>query len=151
MIQHFALEEIEFRYRYRCSPEMAICVMLSRLSAPSRYKEHMQLFQRSRSWLSVVFNDVVIHLITRVRTIRQWILVGTMRRGVPIGTVRRVVLIGNRGLTPFLENVVLNSPWVSALPSVHSVMSFWYMFNLLLVLCCQVIVTMRLSLAEFSC
>jgi hypothetical protein len=72
MIPHFALEEIEFRNRYRCSPEMAICVTLSRLSAPSRYKEHMQLFQRSRSWLSMVFNDVVIHLITRYVDKLNW-------------------------------------------------------------------------------
>jgi len=68
--------------------------------------------------------------------------------GVPIVMVRRLVLIGNRGLMHFLENVVLNSLWVSTLPSIHSMMLFRYMFNLL---CCQVIVTMRLSLAEFSC
>lgn len=72
MLQYFALEDIDFRYRYRCSPEMAICVTLYRLSAPSRYKELMQLFRRSRSWLSVIFNDVIIHLVTRYRVRMQW-------------------------------------------------------------------------------
>ena len=72
MIRHFSLQDITFRYRYRCSSEMAICVTLYRLSAPTRYKELMQLFRWSRSWLSIVFNDVIVHLVTRYSDRMQW-------------------------------------------------------------------------------
>jgi hypothetical protein len=72
MLQHFDLESIEYRYGYKARPETALCVVLYRLSAPTRYKDCMHLFKKSRSWLSVIFNDVVCHLIERYREKLEW-------------------------------------------------------------------------------
>jgi hypothetical protein len=72
MLQHFDLESLEYRYRCRCQPETALCVVLYRLSAPTRYKELMHLFKRSRSWLAVIFNDVICHLIERYKDKLAW-------------------------------------------------------------------------------
>ena len=45
--------------RYECAPETALCLVPYRVSAPSRRKEAMGIFQKSRSWLSAIFNTVV--------------------------------------------------------------------------------------------
>jgi hypothetical protein len=65
LLQYFALDEVIYRYGYKCAPETALCVVLFRLSAPSRYKELMYIFQRSRGWLCTVFNDTVEHLVSQ--------------------------------------------------------------------------------------
>jgi hypothetical protein len=72
MLEYFELESIGYRYKCKCPPETALCLVLFRLSAPCRYKELMYLFQRSRGWLSVVFNDVVWHLVFRYQAKLEW-------------------------------------------------------------------------------
>ncbi|KAI5815616.1 hypothetical protein BZA77DRAFT_344862 [Pyronema omphalodes] len=72
MLQYFALDEITYRYGYKCEPETALCLVLFRLSGPSRYKELMELFKRSRGWLCTIFNDTVEHLVSRYKGKLNW-------------------------------------------------------------------------------
>lgn len=66
------LEEIQFRNRVRATPEEALAVVLIKLSFPNRYWEIMDRFGHSRTWLSIVFNDTMIHLYRRYRKKLAW-------------------------------------------------------------------------------
>ena len=66
------LEEIRFRNRLDATPEEALAVVLIRLSYPNRYWEMMDRFGHSRTWLSIVFNDTLIHLYRRYRKNLAW-------------------------------------------------------------------------------
>lgn len=64
MLQFFALDTVRYRNFYQCEPETALCVVLYRLASPTRYKDLMYVFYKSRSWLSTVFNEVILHLVS---------------------------------------------------------------------------------------
>ena len=60
------LSEIRWRQRIQPDQETALCLVLYRLSWPHRYSDLTQVFHRSPTWLSTVFNDVCTFLW------RQW-------------------------------------------------------------------------------
>lgn len=62
-----ALQEIRFRNRLEVAPEEALAVILIRLSYPTRYWSMMDRFGYSRTWLSIIFNNTLIHLYRRYR------------------------------------------------------------------------------------
>ena len=66
------LHEIHFRNRFQATAEEAFAVILIRLSYPTRYWTMMDRFGHSRTWLSVIFNDTIIHLYRRYRRILEW-------------------------------------------------------------------------------
>ena len=67
-----ALQEIRFRNRLQATPEEAFAVVLIRLSYPIRYWNMMDRFGHSRTWLSIVFNDTIIHIYKRFRKTLEW-------------------------------------------------------------------------------
>lgn len=66
------LDSIRYRCRYTASPDVALALVLCRLSYPTRYKQLCNQFGHSRSWLSVVFTDVVLHLARRYKEMLAW-------------------------------------------------------------------------------
>lgn len=72
LASHFALATITFNNCYVCEPETALCVVLYRLAAPCRYKTMMGPFNRSRSWLSTIFNNCIEFLVNRYREKLYW-------------------------------------------------------------------------------
>lgn len=67
-----ALQEIRFRIRLEVTPEEALAVNLIRLSYPTRYWSMMDRFGYVRTWLSVIFNNTLIHLYRRHRKKLAW-------------------------------------------------------------------------------
>ena len=67
ILPHLDLQSIRYRRCYKVSPEIGLAVVCMRLSYPERYKMMIHHFGRSRSWLSTVFNDVIMHLARRYR------------------------------------------------------------------------------------
>jgi AraC-like DNA-binding protein len=59
------LDEIQWSYRYKPSPEKAFAIFLMRLSWPLRLHDLVEVFGCSQSQLSQIFNDVVIFLTQR--------------------------------------------------------------------------------------
>ena len=62
ILPYLRLDEIVYQHRYTATPEVAFCVLLSRLSSNKCLKDDLGLFARSRTEQSVIFNDVVTHL-----------------------------------------------------------------------------------------
>lgn len=67
-----ALQEIRFRNRLEVTPEEALAVILIRLSYPTRYWSMMDRFGYSRTWLSIIFSNTLIHLYRRYRKKLAW-------------------------------------------------------------------------------
>src|SRR5258706_16408167 len=72
ILPYLRLDEIVYRHRYTATPEVAYCVLLSRLSSNKRLKDDLRLFARSRTWQSVIFNNVVTHLAVRYAQKIDW-------------------------------------------------------------------------------
>jgi hypothetical protein len=66
------LEGVAFRHRYQADPVTAFYVVCARLSFPNRWEHLVDLFGRSKSWLSTVFNDVILYLMARYREVLLW-------------------------------------------------------------------------------
>lgn len=66
------LKDVKWRNRYRATPEEALCLVLYRLSYPTRYKDCLILFGKSRSWISTIFNDMVLLLVARFQEKLEW-------------------------------------------------------------------------------
>lgn len=81
------LHEIRFRNRFEATPEEALAVVLIRLSYPVRYWSLMDKFGHSRSWLSVIFNDTIIHLYRRFRK-----PLNGMTKGLPLKNYQSLLL-----------------------------------------------------------
>lgn len=62
-----SLHEIRFRKCLQATSEEALAVVLIRLSYPTRYWATMDRSGHSHTWLSIVFNDTIIHLYRRYR------------------------------------------------------------------------------------
>lgn len=65
LLVHFRIDTINFRFRNSPSPELALCIVLQRLSHPNRYKDNLHMFGRSREYQSAVFTDTIYHLVQR--------------------------------------------------------------------------------------
>jgi hypothetical protein len=60
------LDLVPWRNRYKPSPEAAFCLVLYKLSWPHRLKDSINLFGRSLSWQSSIYNDTLQYLVQRV-------------------------------------------------------------------------------------
>jgi len=60
-----------FVYRYGIKPFriLAFCVVLARLSSPTRYKDTLHIFGCSKAYQSLVFNSVIGFLYDRFKNI----------------------------------------------------------------------------------
>ena len=50
----------------------AFCVVYARLSFPNRWEHLVDLFGRSKSWLSTIFNDVILYLLAWYHEVLTW-------------------------------------------------------------------------------
>ena len=66
------LEEIRFWNCIQATSEEALAVLLIKLSYSNRYWQMMDRFGHSRTWLSIVFNDTMIHLYRRYQKKLAW-------------------------------------------------------------------------------
>src|SRR5258708_16695851 len=72
LLAHFCLGEVSYRLRNTPSPELAVCIVLYRLSHPNRYKDNFWILGRSMAYQSAVFTDVIEHLTLRYRRLMDW-------------------------------------------------------------------------------
>lgn len=72
LTEYFDIASIEWTNRYNPDPEIAMCLLLWRLSWPNRLFELTRIFHRSEAWLSSVYTDVVLHLAGRYKDIIEW-------------------------------------------------------------------------------
>jgi hypothetical protein len=66
------LDLVPWRNRYKPTPEAAFCLLLYKLSWPHRLKDSINLFGRSLSWQSSVYNDILLYLTRRYRDMLYW-------------------------------------------------------------------------------
>jgi len=67
-----ALDQVKYRHRCQATPEVAICLVLWRLSYLRRYKDTQDIFGHSKTLQCVIFNDTILHLVERFRTLLFW-------------------------------------------------------------------------------
>ncbi|RPB10754.1 hypothetical protein P167DRAFT_490514 [Morchella conica CCBAS932] len=72
MLEQFNLQSIVYPARCICSAELALCITLSRLSSPSRYKDRFHQFGKSRSFQSNIFNAVICYLDSKYKVKLRW-------------------------------------------------------------------------------
>jgi hypothetical protein len=72
LLPFLELDTILWRTRYQPSSELALCLVLVRQSFPQRLFQLSNLFGRSESYLSTVYNDTIEHLCLRYRQMLQW-------------------------------------------------------------------------------
>ena len=72
ILPYLGLDKIVYRHYCTATPELAFCLLLSRLSSNKHFKDDLSLFARSRTWQSVIFNDIVTHLATRYVEKLDW-------------------------------------------------------------------------------
>jgi len=66
------LNDVAFRRRYITDAEQSLYILAARLSYPSRWHYLSNLFGRSSSWLSTIFNDIVLFLAARFGLLLWW-------------------------------------------------------------------------------
>lgn len=67
------MASINYRWRVKPEPNLALCVVLARLAYPDRSYHLCDPFGRSLAWLSTVFNDAIEHIAQQVfTTLMQW-------------------------------------------------------------------------------
>lgn len=62
-----SLEKIRFRNHFDATSEETLVIVLIQLLYPNCYWEMMDQFGYSRTWLSIVFNDTLIHFYRQYR------------------------------------------------------------------------------------
>lgn len=72
LLPFLELDTILWRTRYQPTSELALCLVLVRQSFPQRLFQLSNLFGRSESYLSSVYNDTIEHLCLRYRQMLQW-------------------------------------------------------------------------------
>ena len=60
------------RNRYVATPELALCMLLYRMSSPNRLKDMVHIFGVSRSFISTVINDLAVFLYHRYSEKLHW-------------------------------------------------------------------------------
>lgn len=66
------MEAVEYPTRVAPEPELAIAILLGRLAWPKRLCDHEWLFGRSRSYISMTFTAILLHLHRRYHAIVEW-------------------------------------------------------------------------------
>ena len=66
------LEGIAFHHWYQTDLVTAFCMVCAHLTYPNQWEPLMDLFGRSKSWLSTVFNDTVLYLVDRYCEVLLW-------------------------------------------------------------------------------
>ena len=81
---NFGLRYIRYSGRVKCPPETAMCVVLYRLARPRSCEDMTALFGRSSGWISIVFNETIMHLARKHQRLLLWdenrLTLDTMRR-----------------------------------------------------------------------
>ncbi len=72
LLRFLDLESVAWRTRYRPSPELALCLVLVRMSFPQRLFELTLFFGRSAAYLSTVYTDTIEHLCRRYSKMLRW-------------------------------------------------------------------------------
>lgn len=72
MLPYLSLDEIEWSWRYKPSPELAICIFLTRLAYPLRLHDIIQSYGRSQAFISSICTDIVIHITRRFKSLLEW-------------------------------------------------------------------------------
>lgn len=72
LVPLLGLDGVPYRRRYKADGELALCIVAARLSFPGRWCHLSDLFGRSSSWLSTVFNDTVLFLAARFGPLLWW-------------------------------------------------------------------------------
>jgi len=72
LVDYFAIDAIKWSNRAKPSFELALCLLLSKLSYPRQLFELAEQFGRSPSYLSRVLNDLLKHLEVRYGEILRW-------------------------------------------------------------------------------
>lgn len=72
IMPYLQLDLCPFSCRYKPSPELAFSIVLARISYPHRLKDQMDFFGRSRSYISVIYCDVVEYLVDRFDSFMFW-------------------------------------------------------------------------------
>lgn len=72
ILPYMRLDLCTFSFRCNPSAKLAFCIFLANISYPNRWKDRMNFFGRSRSFISTVFDDVVTHISTRFRDFMLW-------------------------------------------------------------------------------
>ena len=71
-LPYLQLDLVVFRNCCTATPEVALCLVLWRLSYPSRYKDTQDLFGHSKAWQSTIFNDTILHLVNQFCLMLFW-------------------------------------------------------------------------------
>lgn len=66
------LDQIEYRHRLHVDSTTALCITCARLSTPGKWYPLVDLFGRSRTWLSIVFHDTVSFLASTFASRLRW-------------------------------------------------------------------------------
>ena len=72
ILPYLQLQEIVFRDRLTASPELAFSILLARLAWPRRNEDLEIFFGRSKTFISLIFNDTILHLYNRYSAIIEW-------------------------------------------------------------------------------
>jgi DDE superfamily endonuclease len=72
ILPYLQLDAVEYRFRNKPSNELAISIVLARLSYPRKGQDLSGIFGRSAAYISAVFNDVVEYLFLRYKGIIEW-------------------------------------------------------------------------------
>lgn len=72
ILPYLRLDRIEYRFRYKASPEVAFCLLLYKLSYPNRYNSSLNVFGHSKSWQCTVFLDTIQYITKRYRGMMYW-------------------------------------------------------------------------------
>lgn len=103
ILPYMRMDLCEISNRYQPSSELAFCIFLARLSYPNRLKDHIHFFGRSRSYISSVFADVVLHITKRFRRFMMW-----DATRLNIQTLRRYVnAIGEENIWAFIDGTTV--------------------------------------------
>ena len=68
----FQLWRVPWRSRYKPDSEIALSLVLVRLSWPERLFRLIRAFHKSEAWLSTVYNDVCVYLFEEYRDLICW-------------------------------------------------------------------------------
>jgi hypothetical protein len=72
LVPLLGLNGVTYRNRYIPDAETAFCVIAAHLSFPNRWEHLCDLFGKSKSWLSTVFDDIILFLALRFGLLLWW-------------------------------------------------------------------------------
>lgn len=72
LIRALRIPNTGWRFNYDATAEEAFCLLLFRLSYPRRLKDCINIFGKSESWCSTIFNDVALFLVSSQMDRLEW-------------------------------------------------------------------------------